>query len=259
MDYLSLFSGAGGGDLAMQHLLGFRCRGYVEYEPYCQEVIKARIADGFLDAAPIFGDIREFNRDYAEAYTGMVDLITGGFPCQDISCAGGRTGIEGSRSGLWKLMLEAICTIKPRYVLVENSPMLTVRGLGTVLRDLAQSGFYARWQVLSCADVGGPHLRERIWIVAHDNSERGEGISEGQYPERRNLGNNDKDRTFSDWNGLRFEGPAEILRPGALYPPIICGVDDGIPSRVERLRACGNAQVPLVAATAWDILSGGIR
>ena len=257
MRYLSLFSGAGGGDLAMQHLLGFRCVGYVEYEPYCQKLIKQRIADGFLDAAPIFGDIRAFNSEgYAAAYQGMVDLITGGFPCQDLSCAGNRAGLDGERSGLWKSMYDAICTIKPRYVFVENSPMLTIRGHGEVLRNLAQEGFNARWTVLSCADCGGPHLRERIWIIAYHNSQRGRVHVEWQHKKRRNMGNHKENRTFSDWYGVRFEGKGKILGKEGAYPPLICRVDDGVPFRVERLKACGNAQVPIVAATAFRILAG---
>ena len=101
MRYLSLFSGAGGGDLAMQHLLGFRCVGYVEYENFCQRLLKQRIADGLLDTAPIFSDIRDFNREgYAESYQEMVDLITGGFPCQPFSVAGKQRG-HGDERNMW--------------------------------------------------------------------------------------------------------------------------------------------------------------
>lgn len=156
MRELSLFSGAGGGLLGTKWLLGWRTIGYVEIEPYCQEILKARIADGYLDAAPIFGDIRAFIADgYADAYRGMVDVITGGFPCQDISCAGNRAGIGGERSGLWKEMAEAIRIIGPKFILLENSPILTVRGLGTILCDVAEMGFNARWGVFSYAEIGG--------------------------------------------------------------------------------------------------------
>lgn len=99
MNYLSLFSGGCGGDLAMQHLLGFTCRGYVEYEPYCQKLIKQRITDGFLDAAPIFGDVRDFLADgCAEQYRGMVDLVTAGFPCQPFSLAWNNLGGDDPRN-----------------------------------------------------------------------------------------------------------------------------------------------------------------
>ena len=91
MNYLSLFSGACGGDLGCQHLLGWNCKGYVEYEEYCQKVIRQRQKDGLLDAAPIFGDIRKFiSEGYAESYKGMVDVVSGGWPCQPHSVAGKR-------------------------------------------------------------------------------------------------------------------------------------------------------------------------
>lgn len=258
MDYLSLFTGGMGGDLAMQHLLGFKCKGYVEIDEYCQKLIRQRQEDGLIDKAPIFTDIRTFNLEYAREYTGMVDLITGGFPCQDISSAGKGKGLCGERSGLWREYIKAVRIIRPKFVFVENSPMLTIRGLGTVLRGLAEIGFDARWQVLSCADIGGPHLRERVWIVANHHSKRRLVRVEGKYQEKGNLGNNQQNRSFTDWNGVRFEGPSEILRSRGSYPPIICRVDDGIPFRVDRLKSIGNAKVPIVAATAFRILSGGI-
>ena len=158
----------------MQHLLGFQCVGYVEIEEYCQKLIRQRQEDGLIDRAPIFTDINSFVRDgYAASYTGMVDVITGGFPCQDISCAGKGAGITGERSGLWSVMADTIRIVRPSFAFVENSPMLTVRGLGTVLRDLAEMGFDARWCVLGAVDAGAPHRRERIWILAH-----------AMYPER---------------------------------------------------------------------------
>ena len=158
----------------MQHLLGFQCVGYVELEEYCQKLIRQRQEDGLIDRAPIFTDINSFVRDgYAASYTGMVDVITGGFPCQDISCAGKGAGITGERSGLWSVMADTIRIVRPSFAFVENSPMLTVRGLGTVLGDLAEMGFDARWCVLGAVDAGAPHRRERIWILAH-----------AMYPER---------------------------------------------------------------------------
>ena len=177
MNYLSLFSGACGGDLAMQHLLGFKCGGYVEYEEYCQKVIRQRIKDGLLDEAPIFGDIRAFISDgYADAYKGMVDVITGGFPCQEFSVAGKRAGNQGSRN-LWPEMFDTIRIIKPRYVFAENVPGLLSSRMdsdpskpvyfGAVLRDLAEIGYDARWTVLGADDVGAPHRRKRLWIVAN--------------------------------------------------------------------------------------------
>lgn len=259
MDYLSLFSGAGGGDLAMQHLLGFKCRGYVEYEPYCQEVIKQRITDGLLDAAPIFGDIRAFvSEGYAESYRGMVSLITGGFPCQDISCAGTRRGLGGERSGLWGIMFNIIRTTKPKYVLVENSPMLTIRGLGTVLRDLAEVRYDTRWCCLSASIVGAPHIRDRVWIMAHPVRERFVSI--------RNINHGTQGTGFNttiggkNWNIIKMGQKNIAIHPKEWsIPPEPIRVVDGVPNQLDRLKAIGNAQVPIVAATAWDILSGCIR
>jgi len=173
MKELSLFSGAGGGLLASKHLLGWRTIGYVEIEEYCQKVIAQRIKDGLLDEAPIFTDIKSFNRDgYAEIYKGLVDVISGGFPCQDISCAGKGAGITGKRSGMWFEMETAIRTIRPRYVFIENSPMLLIRGFDRVLCGLSEMGYDARWGIISAADVGAPHLRKRIWVVAQSQRTR---------------------------------------------------------------------------------------
>jgi len=171
MNELSLFSGAGGGLLATKHI--WRTVGYVEINQYCQNVIAQRIRDGWLDEAPIFGDINTFiSEGYAASYTGLADVVTGGFPCQDISCAGGGAGIFGEKSRLWFKMAEVIRIVRPRYVVIENSPTLLVRGFEHVLGALHEMGYDARWGVLSAAKVGALHLRNRLWIVAHANSMR---------------------------------------------------------------------------------------
>jgi len=184
MNYLSLFSGVGGGDLAFQHLLdGFRCVGYVEYEEYCQKVLKQRIKDGLLDAAPIFGDIRGFiSEGYANAYKGMVDLITGGFPCQPFSVAGKQQGEDDPRN-MWPATIEVIRIVKPKWCFLENVPGLlsskssldeiTGRPISyctTIFRDLAEAGYHARWTVLGADDVGARHRRKRLWILAYSTA-----------------------------------------------------------------------------------------
>jgi len=160
---LALFAGAGGGILGGK-LLGWRTVCAVEWEPYPASVLCARQNDKILAPFPIWDDVRTFD---GKPWRGIVQVVSGGFPCQDISAAGHGAGISGSRSGLWSEMARIIGEVRPRYAFVENSPMLTSRGLGTVLGDLAAMGFDARWGVISAADVGAPHLRERIWIVAH--------------------------------------------------------------------------------------------
>ena len=162
MNELALFSGAGGGILGGK-LLGWRTVCAVEWEPYAACVLAARQNDGFLPTFPIWDDVQTFD---GKPWQGIVDVVSGGFPCQDISAAGKGAGIEGERSGMWREMARIIHEVRPRFAFVENSPMLTSRGLGTVLGDLASMGFDARWGVLGAADVGAKHQRDRIWIVA---------------------------------------------------------------------------------------------
>ena len=163
MNELALFAGAGGGILA-GHLLGWRTVAAVEIEDYPRRVLLQRQADGFLPRFPIWDDICTFD---GKPWRGKIDVVSGGFPCQDLSAAGKGKGLDGERSGLWREMARIICEVQPRYAFIENSPMLTVRGLDRVLCDLAQMGFDAQWGVVGAADVGAPHKRDRIWIVAH--------------------------------------------------------------------------------------------
>jgi DNA (cytosine-5)-methyltransferase 1 len=257
MNELSLFTGAGGGLLGTK-LLGWKAIGYVEKETYCQKVIRQRIADGILDAAPIFGDIRKFiSEGYAASYTGMVDVITGGFPCQDISCAGTGKGIEGERSGLWDEMSTIIRIVRPEYVFVENSPMLTIRGLGTVLRDLAKMGFNARWGVLGAKDVGGIINRERLWIVASTSKKHGRRLYRWSDKKSRNMGNNFAPRSFLNRFMEELEGKGEQREQQreSDLPPYLCKLGDGMAFELDELKAIGNGQVPRVVAAAWRILT----
>ena len=162
MNELALFAGAGGGILG-GHLLGWRTVCAVEWEPYPASVLVARQNDKVLPSFPIWDDVQTFD---GRPWKGIVDVVSGGFPCQDISAAGKGAGIDGERSSMWKHMARIIGEVRPKYVLVENSPMLTIRGLGVVLGDLSKMGFNAEWGVISAGDIGAPHLRERIWIVA---------------------------------------------------------------------------------------------
>jgi len=162
MNELALFAGAGGGILG-GHLLGWRTVCAVEWEEYPASILCARQNDYLLPPFPIWDDVCSFD---GTPWRGIVDVISGGFPCQDISAAGKGVGIDGERSGMWGEMARIIHEVRPRYVFVENSPMLTSRGLGRVLGDLASMGFDARWGVLGAADIGANHQRDRIWIVA---------------------------------------------------------------------------------------------
>ena len=166
LNELALFAGAGGGILG-GHLLGWRTVCAVEWNPYAASVLVARQNDGILPPFPIWDDVQTFD---GRPWRGRCDVVSGGFPCQDISCAGKGAGIAGERSGMWKEMARIIGEVRPRYAFIENSPMLVTRGLDVVLCDLAAMGFNAEWGVISAADCGAPHKRDRIWIVAYTES-----------------------------------------------------------------------------------------
>lgn len=169
---LHLFAGVGGGILGGM-LLGHRCVGAVEIDPYCRRVLEARQRDGILEPFPIHDDIRTFD---GTAWRGRVDIVCGGFPCQDVSDAGQRRGIDAPRSGLWFEMARVVREIRPRFVFVENVGGLLVRGLDRVLGELASLGFDAEWCVRSASDCGAPHQRKRIWILAtHADRKQHEG------------------------------------------------------------------------------------
>lgn len=153
----SLFSGIGGLDLGLERA-GMTVRWQVEVDPFCQRVLAKH-----WPHVRRYGDIRELSGEELE----RVDLICGGFPCQDVSDAGQRVGIDGERSGLWHDMARIVRAVRPRLVLVENTRGLLARGMDRVLGDLARLGFDAEWSLLSAAEMGAPHLRERVFILAY--------------------------------------------------------------------------------------------
>jgi DNA-cytosine methyltransferase len=157
---LDLFSGIGGFALAAEWVWqeDLEIVGFCEIEPYCQKLLKQN-----FPGVKIYNDITKLDGKSLEG----VDLITGGFPCQDISVAGKGVGIEGKRSGLWSEMYRIISEVRPKYAIIENVPMLLHRGLERVLCDLAEGGFDAEWQIIGADDVGARHRRKRIWIVAY--------------------------------------------------------------------------------------------
>lgn len=233
MNELALFAGAGGGILGGS-ILGWNTVCAVEIDPYCRRVLLARQRDGALPRFPIWDDVRTFD---GLPWRGKVDVVSGGAPCQDISAAGRGAGITGARSGLWKEFARIIGEVRPRSAFIENSPNLRTRGLVVVLQDLAELGYDAEWCVLGASDVGAPHRRKRMWIRAHTNG----------MPVREQ----------SRWGGGEGGGAeTELIRSQWWSAePSVGRVAHGIPHRVDRLRAIGNAQVPTVAARAWDILS----
>lgn len=163
----SLFSGIGGLELGFERA-GFEVRWQVEIDPWCRKVLTKH-----WPSVPKYEDVRNVGAHNLE----WVDVIVGGFPCQDISIAGKGAGLEGTRSGLWSEYIRIVRATRPRYVVVENVSALLHRGLDVVLRDLAQSGYDAEWQVLPAAAFGAPHRRDRVFIVANTNG-NGRGIYE---------------------------------------------------------------------------------
>lgn len=161
MNSLHLFAGIGGGILA-DKILGHRIVGAVEIEPYCRAVLKQRQEEGLLETFPLFDDIRTFNGD---EITERVDLVCGGFPCQDISTAGKGAGITGQKSGLFYELIRVCRTLRPSYIFLENSPAITGRGLGACLNEIAKIGYDAEWFTLSAGECGAPHLRNRWWCL----------------------------------------------------------------------------------------------
>ena len=253
MNELALFAGAGGGILG-GHLLGWRTVCAVEWDAYAASVLVARQNDGCLPPFPIWDDVQTFD---GRPWRGRVDVVSGGFPCQDISSAGKGAGIDGERSGMWFHMARIISEVRPRFVFVENSPMLTIRGIGRVLGDLAQMGFNARWGVLGARHAGLPHNRERIWIIANHHAQRGGVFSWRPIEISRNLARHKPIESQINRLLEKMEAEGEQCENQAedCLPSYLCRVDDGMACAVDRLARIGNGQVPAVAALAWQLLT----
>lgn len=246
MNELALFAGAGGGILAGV-LLGWRTVCAVELDAYAAGVLVARQNEGSLAPFPIWDDVRTFD---GRPWRGRVDVVSGGFPCQDISAAGSRAGIDGKRSGLWREMARVIGEVMPRHVFIENSPLLVNRGLSVVLEDLAALGYDAEWMVLGARHVGAPHKRDRFWMVAHANGGRREELGLEEHLDEQG-------QLRSLTHGLRQDGWRRWSNGDWWQTePGVGRVADGLAGRVGRLRATGNGQVPSVAAVAWSVLEG---
>jgi DNA (cytosine-5)-methyltransferase 1 len=213
VNVLDLFSGIGGFSLGLERA-GMRTVAFCEIDGFARRVLARHWPD-----VPVYPDVRELTAASLASDGIGVDVICGGFPCQDISGMGKREGLEGDRSGLWREYARLIGELRPRYVIVENVAALLERGLGRVLGDLTELGYDAEWDVVPAAAVGAPQFRERVWILAHpmQGPERPRwvrGLCEGETP---------------NWPGL-------VL-------PVGSGVADGIPDWVDRVGACGNAVV----------------
>ena len=220
----SLFSGIGGFELGLERTGGFKTAWQCEKDEFCLKVLAKHWPD-----VKRFTDIKEMGIEENIPY---VDVICGGFPCQPVSCAGKRKGKEDKR-WLWPEFYRIVCQVKPRWVLVENAPGLLSADSGRlfagILRDLASSGYDAEWNIVSAARVGAPHLRKRVFIVAHAGKI---GCGGGQM--------------LSEATRARGGFCTEGDNPWSVEPDV-GRVANGVPSRVDRLRALGNAIVPQCA------------
>jgi len=247
MTFGELFAGIGGFSLGLERA-GMTCKWQVEIEPYARAVLKKHWPE-----VPKHEDVRTFppQGDYA------VDLICGGFPCQDISSAGLRAGLAGKRSGLWYEFARIIGELRPRYVIVENVADLLIRGAGVVVGQLSSLGYDAEWHVIPASAVGAPHRRERVWIVAWDanfgNERSQQRVCKSHRPDAgrvcSHVSNADNEgKPNVPVHGGARTGLQELARGYEWWiaEPDVGRVADGVPSRVERLRCLGNAVVPQI-------------
>lgn len=224
---LHLFAGLGGGILA-DIILGHRPVCAIEIRPYCQRVLAQRQQDGHLPFFPIYPDVRAFS---GKPWRGLVDVVSGGFPCQPFSSAsrGRRVAID-----LWPEMRRIVAECRPRWVFAENVIDAPIRRAAD---DLYALGYSSRYCRLDAADVGAPHRRKRWWLVAYSD-----GHSEPSRPVYVQVARQSRVPGLAWW--------ADDIS-GSL------GVDDGDAPRMERLQTLGNAQIPIVAAWAWRLLGEG--
>jgi DNA (cytosine-5)-methyltransferase 1 len=231
MNPLDLFSGIGAFSLGLERSGAFRTVAFCECDPFCRRVLAKHWPE-----VPCYDDVRTLTAAHLAADGISVDAICGGFPCQDISVAGRGAGINGERSGLWSEFARLIGELRPRYVLVENVAALLGRGMGVVLGDLSALGYDAEWQIISAADMGAPHRRERVWIVGNPSGAAGERhartvlgaqagigstrIEDGDLPDGPgDAGAGSRARDVADAIGPRLEGGADLAGDSANEQP----------------------------------------
>lgn len=230
---LDLFSGIGGFSLGLERTGGFRTVAFCEIEPYCRAVLRKH-----WPSVPCFEDVRSLRAEDV----GAIDVICGGFPCQDVSPAGNRAGIDGEQSGLWREYARLVGEIRPRFVIVENTATLTGRGLLRILGDFAKIGFDAEWHCIPAAYVGARHIRDRIWIVAHPERigrEQAKQYLSAEFFERSRL-------SCSPWGSDGFVLGSQFGETWAAPDTENDRVAYGLPEWMDELTALGNAVVPQI-------------
>ena len=244
---LDLFSGIGGFSLGLERTGGFQTVAFCEIEPFPRRVLAKHWPE-----VPCYDDVRTLTAERLAADGIAVDVITGGFPCQDVSVAGRRAGLDGQRSGLWSEIVRLIREIRPQFVIVENvggllsGPSERPGGwFGRVLGDLAEVGYDAEWDCIPAAAIGAPHLRDRVWLMAYpEQVQRLRPIfdaDDAAEVARRNAAERLQDE-------LRPQVGTEVRSvPGRwLDQPDPPGVADGVSDWAHRLAGCGNAVVPQI-------------
>ncbi len=229
----SVFSGIGGFDL------GAKCADIptiwnCEIEEYQRSILKKHFPE-----TKQYDDIRTMQN------TEYVDIISGGFPCQDISIAGKMEGIKGKHSGLWSEMFRVVRTIRPKYVIIENSPALLIRGFERVLCDLSEIGYYAEWQCISNIAFGYPHKRERLYVIAYTNEKR---------PQSDICTNTGFESIFRKWTPNQDDGYTLSKRIHEIGESNVIRNGNGVRSWVHRVGAIGNAVNPTIAHYLFECI-----
>jgi len=238
MNGLDLFSGIGGIGLALEPWV--RTVAYCERERYAQGVLLSRMQSGEIDTAPIWDDVTTLKGDMLP----KIDIIFGGFPCQDLSVAGRGAGLAGERSGLFFEIVRLTRELKPRFVFLENVPAIRTRGLDVVIKEYTEIGYDCRWLCLSAASVGAPHKRERWFFLAHSKSKRMEGLRAGR-----------KQKPSShEQQGLSVRQSKGSFPTAWNAEPRVGRVVNGLPNRVHRIKCLGNGVVSLQVRTAFKKL-----
>ena len=239
----SLFTGIGGFDLGLERA-GMRVLWQCESDDYCRRVLAHHWPN-----VPCYDDVRQLRGTGRQVEP--VDVLCGGFPCQDLSVAGKGAGIDGARSGLWSEYARLIGELRPRYVIVENVSALLGRGLGRVLGDLSEVGYDAEWDCLPACAFGAPHQRDRVWLVAYPGGDDGVADPDSSRPAHLREGEARR-RVVSSRPGMGATAggsgePGWSTSEWWATEPDVGRVAHGVPARVDRLRSLGTALVPQIA------------
>jgi DNA (cytosine-5)-methyltransferase 1 len=239
LNTLDLFAGIGGFSLGLERTGGFRTAAFCEIDKKAQQVLRKHWPD-----TPIFDDVSALTKDLIDETVGVpVDVITGGFPCQDISLAGKAAGLAGERSGLWFQFHRLIDEIRPRYALIENVSALRTRGLDVVLSGLAEIGYDAEWHCIPASAVGAHHQRDRLWVIAYPASSVADASGEGRQGRLYRWADSQRESLLGHLGRCRSVDGQPIENWWSVEPSV-GRVAHGVSGRVDRLKQLGNAVVP---------------